>query len=187
MARPAQYTDDDIKAIIGRALESQTGDHGGATHADLLAIAEQVGIAPAAIERAANEVLESRLDAEADARIRSTRKRWLGLHGLLFALINALLFTVNALTTPGEWWVLFSVFVWGLVLALHAGLVFGVGISAKRRRRERARIGAEPSARARRQLRVDEVTQASDTSASVARDEEPPAEPASPPQQRRKS
>jgi hypothetical protein len=187
MARPAQYTDDDIKAIIGRALESPTGSSGGTTHADLLAIAEQVGISPAAIERAANEVLESRLDAEADGRIRATRKRWLGLHGLVFALINALLFSVNALTTPGEWWVLFSVFFWGLALAVHGGLALGVGISPKRRRRERARIGAEQSLRRRGQLRVDEATPSSETSPSVASDEELPAEQASSPQERVKS
>jgi hypothetical protein len=185
MARSAQYTDDDIKAIIGRALESPTGGVAGASHADLLAIAEQVGISPAAIERAADEVIESRLDAEADGRIRSTRKRWLGLHALLFAVINALLFTVNALTTPGEWWVLFSVVFWGLALALHAGLALGVGVSSKRRRRERARIGAEQSVRQRGQVRVDETTSAADANATLASDDDLPA--ASAPEKRLKS
>jgi hypothetical protein len=155
MAPARQYTDDDIKAIIGRALESQAGGKGAVTHADLLAIGEQVGISPAAMEGAAREVLDSRLDAEARRRILGSRKRWLIVHAAVFAVINALLFTVNALTTPGEWWALFSVVFWGLFLGLHAGVALGAGVSARRQKRERARLEAEQNVRSQRQLRVE--------------------------------
>src|SRR6478609_9767996 len=98
-----RYTDQDIQAIIERALE-QSGAKGEIGHADLLSIGEQVGVSPEAMERAAHDVLETRRATQAIDRVRSSRKRWLAAHAAVFAIVNGLLFTVNALTTPGEWW-----------------------------------------------------------------------------------
>jgi 2TM domain len=75
----------------------------------------------------------------------------------VFALVNGLLFTVNYLTTPGEWWVLFSVFFWGLALAVHAGVTFATGVSARALERERRKLGAGPPG-ANARLRVGAST-----------------------------
>lgn len=156
MAEPPQYSDDDIKAIIDRALERQGGAKGGgATHGDLLAIGEQIGLSAGEMEQAAREVREAKLDAEATERVRSSRKRWFLRHAAVFALLNGLLFTVNALTTPGEWWVLFSIVFWGLALGLHAGAALGTAVSPKRLRRERALLDRARDVRPRSQLRVE--------------------------------
>jgi hypothetical protein len=157
------YNDDDVQAIIQRALRQQGSAKGDLTHADLLSIGEQVGLPAEAIERAAHEVLEARRAAQATQRVSSSRRRWLAAHAALFVVINALLFTVNALTTPGEWWFLFSVFFWGLALGGHAAFALGAGVSSKRLQLERARIDAGASASSRPQLRVADAERATNS------------------------
>jgi hypothetical protein len=154
MPDPRRYTDEDIQAIIQRAMGQQGGAKGQITHADLLGIGEQVGVSAEAMERAAHDVLEARRVAQVTERVRSSRKRWLAAHAAVFALINGLLFTVNALTTPGEWWFLFSLVFWGLALAAHAAFTFAAGVSVKRQQRERLRLDSEARASAKQQLRV---------------------------------
>jgi hypothetical protein len=152
MSGERKYSDAEVKAILERALQGGAGDTSavGVGHADLVAIGEQVGIAPADMTRAAHDVLEGQLDDEARRAIASGRRRWLGLHAAVFALINGLLFAVNFLTTPGEWWVLFSVFFWGLALALHAGLALGLGASPSAVERERRRLAGSASGKGTR-------------------------------------
>lgn len=157
MPDPRRYSDQDIQAIIQRALEQQGGAKGDLTHADLIGIGEQVGVSAEALERAAHDVLEGRRATEAEQRVTSSRKRWLAAHAAVFAVINGLLFAVNALTTPGEWWFLFSAVFWGLALSGHAAFALGTGVSPKRRQQERVRIEAENRAQARPQLRVSDA------------------------------
>jgi hypothetical protein len=157
MPDPRRYGDQDIQAIVQRALEQQGAAKGDLSHADLLGIGEQIGVSADALERAAHDVLEARRTAEAESRVTSTRRRWLAAHAAVFALLNGLLFAVNALTTPGEWWFLFSAVFWGLALSGHAAFALGAGVSPKRLQRERARVDDESRARVRPQLRVGEV------------------------------
>jgi len=169
MPDPPRYKDEDVQAIIQRALERQDGAKVDLTHADLLSIGEQLGLTAEAIDAAARHVVGERRATEATKRIQASRKRWLAAHAAVFAVINALLFTVNALTTPGEWWVLFSVFFWGLALGAHAAFAALAGISPKRQERERARLDAGEDTRTHQRLRV-EGTQP----ATSALDEAPP-------------
>ena len=149
MADERKYSEAEVKAILERALKTEPGAESDLDHAELQAIGEQVGVPAEAMTRAAQEVLEARLEGGAALAIKSRRRRWLGLHAGVFALLNGLLFTVNLLTTPGEWWVLFSVFFWGLALALHAGLALGLGPSAAALQRERKRVAGRAPARLR--------------------------------------
>jgi hypothetical protein len=152
MTDARKYSDEEVRAILDRALKGDGGDASALSHAELLAIGEQVGVAPEAMSRAAEEVLHAKLDSAAERSIASRRKRWLLAHAVVFAVINGLLFAVNALTTPGEWWVLFPVVFWGLALALHAGLAVGVRPSARAMERARRRLqqpGRTPTARVR--------------------------------------
>lgn len=142
MSDARKYSDDEVRAIIDRALK---GGASGVGHADLLSIGEQVGIPAEAMARAAAEERQARLEGEALTSIGARRRRWLGLHAAAFALLNGLLFGVNALTTPGEWWVLFPVIFWGLALALHGAVTFAAGASAGALERERRRLGSASS------------------------------------------
>src|SRR6187551_36636 len=131
MTGERKYSDGEMREILERALEKQGPgqDASGITHAELLAIGEQVGVPPEAMARAAAEVAQAKLDADATRSLKARRQRWLAAHAAVFAVLNGLLFTVNFLTTPGEWWFLFSVFFWGLALAAHAGVALVVGRS----------------------------------------------------------
>jgi len=154
MADERKYSDVELREILQRALEKQSLELGtaGISHAELLAIGEQVGVSPAAMADAALEVSRLRLDADAKRALKSRRQKWLAGHAALFALVNGLLFTVNYLTTPGEWWVLFSVFFWGLALAAHAAVTtaFGASPSPSALERERRKLQA-----ASPRLRID--------------------------------
>jgi hypothetical protein len=152
MTDARRYSDEEVRAILDRALKGDGGDAGGLSHADLLAIGEQVGVPPEAMSRAADEMLQAKLDTAAKRAVASRRKRWLAAHSVVFAVINGLLFAVNALTTPGEWWVLFPVVIWGLALAFHGSLALGVQPSARtleqaRRRLEQSRRAPTPRVR----------------------------------------
>lgn len=141
MAPGKSYDDDEVRAIIERALSAQP--RGGLSHEDLLAIGEGVGLSREAIEQAGLELRERKLEAQARAAIVGRRRRALSLHAFVFLVVNATSFAINALTTPGEWWALFPIFGWGLALLLHAGLALLLPISERRLARERARtLGA---------------------------------------------
>ena len=47
--------------------------------------------------------------------------RLLLVHYGIYALTNLVLLTINALTTPGNWWFLWVVAGWGVIIAAHAG------------------------------------------------------------------
>lgn len=154
MGDERSYDTDDVRRILDRALTAQP--EAGLSHDELLAIGAEVGLSRAAVEQAAEQVR----DDAARRHVVARRRRGLLLHALIFLLVNAALFGINFLTTPGEWWVLFPVFGWGLGLLLHA--VFGLSqrvspgrLNRARRRLERAERSstrqrlAEPSAHVR--------------------------------------
>ena len=145
MVDAPKYSDDDVRQILERALKNDGGDASALTHGDLLAIGEQVGVTPEAMARAAAEVARAKLDNGASRSIKSRRRKWLALHAAIFAIVNGLLFTVNFLTTPGEWWFLFSIFFWGLALAAHAGAALGLGVSPRALERARRKLEAKPA------------------------------------------
>jgi hypothetical protein len=122
MPRAANYSDEEVKEILEHALARVGGDPAGTSRQDLLAIGEQVGIPADVMAAAAEEVLRARSERQAHESKRARRRRWLMAHALLFAVANLLMFGVNYATTPGEWWVAFPIFFWGLALAAHAGV-----------------------------------------------------------------
>jgi hypothetical protein len=67
------YKNDEVRAIIDRALEAQPQD--SVSHEDLLAIGAEVGLSRAAVERAALAVQEQRLDDAARASVIARRRR----------------------------------------------------------------------------------------------------------------
>lgn len=152
-----KYSDDEVREILEHALTGAKADPTSITHGDLVAIGEQVGLTPEAMARAAREVTQAKLDGAATRSLKSRRRKLLGVHAALYAVLNALLFTVNFLSTPGEWWFLFPVVFWGLALAAHAGLALGLGVSARSLERERRRLAARPEQQSHK-LRIETET-----------------------------
>lgn len=169
MADDRNYRDDEVRAIIERALNTQPD--GGVSHEDLLAIGAGVGLSRAALEGAALEVREGRSNEAARARVVSRRRRAILAHAFVFSAVNALLFAINFLTTPGQWWVLFPVLVWGLALLLHAGFGLTRAVSPARLKRERRRIQEQ-------QLVASSAPSALGARSGVRVAEAPPAPPA---------
>lgn len=157
MSDARRYSDDDVRAIIERALVNAPTP-GDLTHDDLLAVGQQVGLSAEAMTRAAEDVRVSRLETAATRALSSRRRWWLGGHAGLFALINGSLFAVNYLTTPGQWWALFPIFFWGLALALHTAIAWLTPLSGSAVSRERRRIEAKAAADSR--FRVADATSA---------------------------
>jgi len=119
MSKDQNYSDDEVRDIIERALKDQPAS--GLSHDDLLSIGAGAGLSRAAIENAARDVTEARLTKTATARIASRRRLGVAAHAFVYAVVNGFLFMINYLTTPGSWWVLFPVLAWGIGMILHAG------------------------------------------------------------------
>jgi hypothetical protein len=143
MGQDRSYDDDEVRAIIDRALQARPG--AGVSHEDLLAIGAGVGLSQTAIESAALELRASQQNELAVQRVVSKRRRGVAAHAFLFMAVNALLFAINWLTTPGEWWSLFPIFGWGLALLLHAGFALSMGVSPQRLQREKRQIPQLPA------------------------------------------
>jgi hypothetical protein len=67
-----------------------------------------------------------------DAKYRNALERVRRIRGFyvhlgIYALVNSLLFLINIVTTPGVLWFYWPLFGWGLGVALHALIVFGLG------------------------------------------------------------
>lgn len=135
------YTDDEVRAIIDRALQKQPDRR--MSHDELLAVGSEVGISAEAIEVAAKEVKEARERDEAKEKILANRKRGFGSHLWAYAIVNGCLFLINFLTTPGQWWVLFPVVLWGMAIAFHARAALSGHVSEKAIRRLQRRKWAE--------------------------------------------
>jgi hypothetical protein len=145
------YSKEEAEAILARAIELQ--GHGEATsHAELVATARELGVAPEAIEKAAAEVLERRRD---DAALRALRARqWRGFfaHLVPFVCVGLFLGFLN-IVTGGFPWAVIPMLGWGIGLASHLLVVAMPDEEKLRRRVERNRERARR--REGRRARVD--------------------------------
>jgi hypothetical protein len=170
MPENVNYSDEEVKEIIEHALTRAGGGAPGTTRQDLLAIGEQVGIPAHVMAAAAEEVLRARAERQVQESKRAGRQRWLKAHAALFAVANLLMFAVNYATTPGEWWVAFPIFFWGLALAAHAGIARFLTAAAQKRARS---MNERPNASPR--LRVSASEQAAEQRDVIEAEEDAPA------------
>jgi hypothetical protein len=168
MSKDRSYGDDEVRAIIERALKAQP--QSGVSHDELLAIGAGVGLSPAALESAAREVTDARLTKTATDRVQSLKRRYVIGHAFVYFAVNAFLFAINYLTTPGQWWVLFPVFAWGIGMLLHAG--FGLFsrpseyavTQEKRRLLKAARVGVNRLVERQKGVRIAAAPDSGETS-----------------------
>jgi hypothetical protein len=143
MASPKarSYDESEVRAILDRALRNSEGAPSGSdlSHEQLVELGAEIGLSRERIEHAALEVAESKSIAALEQRIIARRRRWLYHHLSLFIGVNGLLFLINFLTTPGQWWFLFALFSMLLPLAVHTRLGLSKHVSERALRREAAR------------------------------------------------
>jgi hypothetical protein len=160
MSKERSYGDDEVRAIIERALKAQP--QSGVSHDELLAIGAGVGLSADALESAAREVTDARLTKTAAERVQALKRRYVIAHAFVYLTVNGFLFAINYLTTPGQWWVLFPIFAWGIGMMLHAG--FGLFSRAseyaitqeKRRLLKAARVGVSRLVERQKGVRIAE-------------------------------
>jgi hypothetical protein len=141
MPANGKYTDEEVRKILDRALRGEPDR--GVSHDELVAIASEVGVSRESIDAAARQL---RVEAESEQgrqQVLRRRRRHLASHALTFVLVNAFLFAINYLTTPGQWWVLFPVFSWGLALIFHARFALSREVSARALLKEQRRAAHE--------------------------------------------
>jgi len=120
---PDTYSRDEVKEILGRALEGQRAQAEALTDDELAAVAKEMGVAPEALAAAAASVREERaVAARVGQRVARRRRAW-SAHLVVFVMLNALLAAGNALAGGPRYFVLVALG-WGLGLALHARAAF---------------------------------------------------------------
>jgi hypothetical protein len=111
------YSKEEAEAILARAIELHS--HGEATsHADLVATAREIGVAPEALEKAAAEVLGRRRDDQAFRALRARQWRGFYAHLVPYVSVGMLLGFIN-LVTGGFPWAVIPMLGWGIGLASH--------------------------------------------------------------------
>ncbi len=111
-----KYSREEVDAILGRAIERD--NRGELSHEDLLAAAREIGIPEQAIETAAIEVAAERSERAELVELRRDQWRGFVAHLIPYVMVNALLITVNVLTTHFPW-AIFPALGWGIGLASH--------------------------------------------------------------------
>ena len=114
-----RYSVEEVGELIDLAArldELATSD--GLLHDDLLRVAEEVGISPAAIERALVEERANRRRMTKQARKQVRRRMRFIRHAVVYAVVVSSLFLIDALN-GGGWWFFYVAALWGALLALH--------------------------------------------------------------------
>ncbi len=114
-----RYSVEEVGELIDLAArldELATSD--GLLHEDLLRVADEVGISPAAIERAVVEDRANRRRMTKQARKRVRRRMRFVRHTIVYAVVVSSLFLIDALN-GGGWWFFYVAALWGALLALH--------------------------------------------------------------------
>jgi hypothetical protein len=111
------YSKEEADAILARAIELH--GHGEATsHAELVATAREIGVAPEALEKAAAEVLGRRSDDQALRALRARQWRGFFAHLVPYVCVGMLLGFINV-ATGGFPWAVIPMLGWGIGLASH--------------------------------------------------------------------
>lgn len=121
-----QYTDNEIDAILQKALEAGDTDL-GLTHEELADVAAQVGITTEQLEQAAEQVRTERAGAddlaaakaEVAKRTRRRRRGWLQ-HFFTYGVVIAGLAALDFVTGGGMTWWFYPAVGWGMAVALQA-------------------------------------------------------------------
>jgi hypothetical protein len=117
------YSQEEVEAILDRALKAQAKDGARLTHDELVAAAGEVGIPKTAIDAAARD-LESRAPNEpTDAAIVAAWKKRARLgflrHVVTYLLVGAMLALINFASGASFLWFPIVLLGWGVGVAMH--------------------------------------------------------------------
>ncbi len=120
-----QYSEEAARQILKRAVDLQVQER-DFTDAQLLEMAEELGISEAVLVRARQSWLDERETTEEQQATQAERRAFVAeqnaefqTHLGVYVLVNTFLFFLNAVTSPDAWWFVFPLMGWGLGLAIH--------------------------------------------------------------------
>lgn len=134
MATERRYTDEEVQAILERALQRDQAQ--GLTHGDLLEVATEVGISAEALESAAEDIGEIRARQLAHERVLTRRRQAFFSHLRAFIAVNLFLVILNLLTSPDVLWFVYPLLGWGLGLFFSAQAGLSKQVSERQLTRE---------------------------------------------------
>jgi hypothetical protein len=114
-----RYDDDEVEAILRRALERQMELGEKLEHEQLVEAAREVGLDDDAVARAIGEIQAERNVTEIRARLRRDRRESWTRHFGIFAIVAGGLVLLNTLGLAGGWALVIAI-VWAMFVALHA-------------------------------------------------------------------
>jgi len=116
------YSQDEVDAILARAIESQAKEQAGLTHDDIVNAASEVGISRDAIEAAEHELRQNdgrRSDQEILRAFKRRQKLAFARHFVVYVLVVGMLVFVNLATSTAFLWSLVAALGWGIGIAMH--------------------------------------------------------------------
>lgn len=167
MSEGRRYTEDEVQAILERALRRT--HKSGVTHDELVEAATEVGISRDDLERAALELDEGRDEREARAKILKERRAGFAGHAWAYAGVNLFLLAINLITTPSILWFVFPLLGWGLGLFFHARVGLSKQVSDRAIRREVEKV---EKARKKERKRLEEERRAEEKARGKKREGE---------------
>lgn len=121
---PRRYSQEEVEAILQRALHRQQGNAaGGISHDDLIATARELGIDPAQLELAIMEQSEVGTTENAKRTWLAQQKRSYFEHLRSYLIINTVLIVINIMT-GGDFWAIWPILGWGIGLAFDTANTF---------------------------------------------------------------
>jgi len=120
---PRRFTNEEVNAILQRALARQGGGNAGSlTYDDLLETARELGIDPAQVEAAmVEQEREGAMDAAREAWKARKKKKFFE-HLRSYLIVNVVLF-IMAMFTGGMWFI-WPLLGWGIGLLFDASNTF---------------------------------------------------------------
>jgi hypothetical protein len=150
-----RFADDEVNEILRRAIAREQATHAGVGREEIIAAAEEVGIARADVEAALREFdaeaheqrAKSAMDLRAGEDLRAKQRRRVRSfvrHFGIYLAVNVPLFLLNVFFTPSLLWFLVPVLGWGIAILIQLVVLLvppepQPEKESKRRRRERER------------------------------------------------
>jgi hypothetical protein len=119
-----RYTQEQVEAILQRALQrQQTNNSGNISHDDLIETARELGIDPSQLEMAVMEQTEVGAVEDAKKTWIAQQKRSFKEHLRSYLIINGILLLINIMTGD-PFWAMWPILGWGIGIAFDAANTF---------------------------------------------------------------
>jgi hypothetical protein len=116
------YKASDVQIILERALARQHQNE--FSEAQLLEMAQEMGIAPETLDQAKLDWVDERQDAELRQSFDQKQRQEFKSHLITYAIVNTFLVGLNIVTPDSHPWSLYPLLGWGIAVMLDAAATF---------------------------------------------------------------